>query len=325
MKATFLLLTYKEHIQKEEYKGWFPEHTGWDVGDIAIAHETGDEKVPYLHSHVVVHLKRSRTISKKRTSFGFDFNGIHPHVRFLKGRKAYNDALKYISKEDNDIGVSTEMGMNDWIELCQSSTIDVALSECKNLREVVPVLQMHGALNQGEVETDEWVQDWADNMELNSYQQLWLDMLLRQDNRKILWICDYIGDLGKTTLETYLVVKHGAEILPMKSADAGMMWNGSGIVSFDIVREHEGYVSYRTIEEIKNGRQLTGKYRGRRRICKPPKVIVFSNFYPDKSKLSADRWNILVYGSGPTNIKENVGLNACGACGCSNGCGESSF
>ena len=47
------------------------------------------------------------------------------------------------------------------------------------------------------------------------------------------------------------------------------------------------------MEEIKDGLIYSGKYEGGFANIEHPHVIVVSNFAPELSKLSEDRWNIL--------------------------------
>ena len=51
-------------------------------------------------------------------------------------------------------------------------------------------------------------------------------------------------------------------------------------------------MSYDAIESIKSGIIFNSKYETGQKMINPPHIIVFSNFLPDVSKLSEDRWNI---------------------------------
>ena len=61
---------------------------------------------------------------------------------------------------------------------------------------------------------------------------------------------------------------------------------------FDVTRSDSKMFSYNTLEMVKNGFIMSGKYSGIRRTIMPCPVIVFANFEPDASSLSADRWCI---------------------------------
>ena len=64
-------------------------------------------------------------------------------------------------------------------------------------------------------------------------------------------------------------------------------------VCFDVSRSDASHFSYQTLENVKNGRLVTGKYQGA--VCLLPElpVVVFANFHPLEDKLSADRWDIV--------------------------------
>lgn len=124
---------------------------------------------------------------------------------------------------------------------------------------------------------------------------------MEPDDRTIHWYYDQIGGKGKTALCKYLCVKYNALYLTGKSADmkygitqyldAG---NNPEIVLIDLTRSVESFVSYQGIEEIKNGIFYNTKYESKMILFNSPHIIVFSNFMPEESKLSADRWNITI-------------------------------
>lgn len=61
---------------------------------------------------------------------------------------------------------------------------------------------------------------------------------------------------------------------------------------FDYTRSQEEYISYEALEAVKNGIFYNNKYESGMVVYNTPHVIVLSNFRPDLSKLSADRWRI---------------------------------
>lgn len=64
-----------------------------------------------------------------------------------------------------------------------------------------------------------------------------------------------------------------------------------GIV-FDVTRVSSAEFNYQTLERCKNGYIMSGKYQGSVVSFETVPVVVFVNFYPDKGKLSEDRWDI---------------------------------
>lgn len=118
----------------------------------------------------------------------------------------------------------------------------------------------------------------------------------KPDKRTIHWFWEKTGNVGKTTLCKYLVVKYGAIILSGKSTDmyhALSKAKNKNIILIDVPRTAVGYINYGAIESIKNGLIFSGKYEGCQLVFNCPHVIVFSNEKPDTKALSEDRWNIV--------------------------------
>ena len=114
------------------------------------------------------------------------------------------------------------------------------------------------------------------------------------DPRQIIWIYDSVGGKGKTHLAKYIVGEYGAFYCRGgKTADIAYAYNYEKIVLFDYTRDHEEYVNYGVLEMFKDGMVISPKYESVLKMTDPPHVIVFSNFEPDRSKMSADRWNVV--------------------------------
>lgn len=130
----------------------------------------------------------------------------------------------------------------------------------------------------------------------------------KPDKRTVRWYYDDIGGCGKTTLAKKLCIDYPDEILYMggKANDVkygitsfiydkktGERIRNLRVVIFDFTRSTENFVSYQAIEEVKNGIFYNNKYESRMVTFNHPHVIIFSNFAPDRSKLSDDRWDII--------------------------------
>lgn len=134
------------------------------------------------------------------------------------------------------------------------------------------------------------------------WQQDVLDMLSKPaDPRKIFWFYDSVGGKGKTHLAKYIVGEFGAYYCRGgKTADISYAYNYEKIVLFDYTRDHEEYVNYGVLEMFKDGMVVSSKYESTVKMVNPPHVIVFANFEPDRSKMSADRWDV-------TNLSPSIG------------------
>lgn len=123
------------------------------------------------------------------------------------------------------------------------------------------------------------------------------EILKGMDHRKIHWVFDPNGNSGKTCFGKNKYLTEGICYLKGgKGNDLNnYVYNWKGCMKrfiFDIPRCNEGYVSYNSIEQIKDGTIWNGKYETGLRIFNPPVVLIFANFEPDYNKLSNDRWVI---------------------------------
>lgn len=135
---------------------------------------------------------------------------------------------------------------------------------------------------------------------LRDWQREAFGELMAQSNRQVLWIIDHKGNSGKTFLGLWLGAMHGAfEVTSGKTADIAFAYNYEDIVVFDFSRQKQEFVNYAVIEDFKNGRMFSPKYESRTIRFKPKKVIVFSNWEPDLTKLSEDRWRTMTLSKKP--------------------------
>ena len=119
------------------------------------------------------------------------------------------------------------------------------------------------------------------------------------DDRTIYWYWSEEGNVGKTAFCKYLSVKHEAIALSGKGADVR---NGivdytkhkertPELVLFPIPRSfNSDYLSYESIENIKDMYFYSGKYEGGMICGNSPHLFIFANCEPNYEKLSADRW-----------------------------------
>lgn len=120
----------------------------------------------------------------------------------------------------------------------------------------------------------------------------------KPDKRKIHWFWEPIGNVGKTTLCKYLVVKHDALMLTGKSSDMFNMImkypSKRKIIIVDCPRSQQDFVNYGAIEQIKNGLLFSGKYEGGQCVFNKPHVICFANRPPKQGEdvMSDDKWDI---------------------------------
>lgn len=145
------------------------------------------------------------------------------------------------------------------------------------------------------------------------FQRLILDIVKEEpDERAIHWFYEEIGNVGKSCICKYLIVKHEAIYLTegKKSDLMNLVFNAlqkseSDLIIVDVPRDNKT-VSYKSLEEIKNGMICNTKYETGVKVINPPHIIVFSNFPPDSSKMSKDRWRIYKINEKYEAIKEDI-------------------
>jgi len=145
--------------------------------------------------------------------------------------------------------------------------------------------------------------------ELYQWQKDIVEIIKKEpDNRSIYWYWESVGGIGKTQFCKYLVVHHNAIILGGKGADckyAIIKYEEKHgvypeLIIYDVSRSTNDYISYDSLESIKNGLFFSNKYESAQVIMNSPHLICFANEEPDTSKMSADRWKI--YNIGESNI-----------------------
>lgn len=118
--------------------------------------------------------------------------------------------------------------------------------------------------------------------------------------RKIYWIVDKDGGMGKTTFVKYLrtVYPHLVEVSrENKSADIKMAYTGKFMFLCDFTRSKNAgeYAPWSALEEVKDGFINDSKLKKECRevIANPPWVFVFANEEPMLSTLTADKWCVI--------------------------------
>lgn len=123
------------------------------------------------------------------------------------------------------------------------------------------------------------------------------------DDRKITWIVNNGGGIGKTQLAKHLCLSYPGEVLYVNGAGADVRYGVTKFIEdgghlrtciFGFTKSMESRVSYEALEQVKDGIFYNTKFESKMVIYDPPHVIVFSNWLPDRSKLSADRWDVIV-------------------------------
>lgn len=120
-------------------------------------------------------------------------------------------------------------------------------------------------------------------------------------NRTINWYWEETGNTGKSLFVKYLAFYYNAILIGGKGTD--ILYAATQAVKndpyktyifvFDFERSMELFVSYGSMEKLKNGHWFSGKYESETVMIPPPHILCFANFEPNTDKLSKDRWNII--------------------------------
>ncbi len=120
------------------------------------------------------------------------------------------------------------------------------------------------------------------------------------DSRRINWIWCENGCTGKTTLMKYLMIKHEACSVVNKTNDAMHLLLSRhqnelpiDIICFNFSRTMLDRINYGSMEQIKDGLIISGKYEGGQLVIACPLVLVFANAPPNLEAMSLDRWNVI--------------------------------
>lgn len=154
-------------------------------------------------------------------------------------------------------------------------------------------------------EDGNWVSNFVTKPEpldiLNEFDPWMVDLIeickLKADKRHVYWIHEPIGGVGKSSFCKYLCHKYGATYIDegKKSDLINIIFNlkeitSKSIICIDVPRDNGNKVSYKAIEQIKNGMICNTKYETGMKLFNSPHLIVFCNYPPEFDKLSVDRW-----------------------------------
>lgn len=128
------------------------------------------------------------------------------------------------------------------------------------------------------------------------------------DDRKINFIVDRVGNIGKSSFCTFCDIKGYARNIPNLPSAKDIMravydLKSRPIYFLDLPRpisKKNMFETYSALESLKNGCCFDDRFKFKMRYFEPPTIWVFTNSYPEKGDydlLSSDRWRFW-------NIKE---------------------
>lgn len=188
-----------------------------------------------------------------------------------------------------------------------------------DLREFVERIRLSGPLSMAEMMDEypeiqarypRWVEQVFDVFEprqeveehpLRDWQTDMVAMLDGEpDRRRVVFVVDYTGNTGKSWFIDFYRSTHPDCLVLHPSKHENMAYVLSKcrpkprVVFIDCPREKLDFFSYTFLEDLKNGRVLSSKYETKMVELKNPHVVVMMNSDPDRTKLSNDRFRVIV-------------------------------
>nr|UOF80021.1 rep protein [Cressdnaviricota sp.] len=110
--------------------------------------------------------------------------------------------------------------------------------------------------------------------------------------REVHWRWEPVGNVGKSFFALNFKPVESFIITGGRHADIHYAYAHQPYVFFDWARCSQDTFPYGLVEQFKNGYFLSTKYESTPKRFVVPHVVVFANFAPDLSQMSADRWQI---------------------------------
>jgi hypothetical protein len=269
-------------------------------------HEVGESGTPHLQCYFQLNKQVKITTMHK-------WPGWERMAEIQSARGTDEEASGYCKKDGNfwEIGERKKMGRkgarNDlasiqeaidkgetYDNICETQ-FNTAAKFSKFIKERVQARDSQSQLNS--------LRERYESSVLRPWQNALMDVVLEEANpRKIHWLWEATGNVGKSWMANYMGALHGATVLTSgKKVDLAYIYaqKPTKIVLFDLSRTTEisedsrkHYLDgiYSLAEDLKNGRIVSTKYESKTVFFQPPHVIFFANFEPDYTKWSEDRY-----------------------------------
>lgn len=242
------------------------------------------------------------------------YNKAQEEIGLTQGRlsKAWSDTdtnIKYCSKKETRIDGPWEFGTVPKSEQGKRNDVQVLgemISQGHTIMECFKNPLARNAAIRYKRNAEEFIKmhkrvkyEW-EYPEPNEFQKFWIQYLVENepDKRKIIFICNPKGGIGKTELaKAFLAEKSDETIMIEPHIEMKRVWT--------MYKEKTRYVfinvgkndshDYTMYEKLKDGNKIITMYESSQELVKKPHVIVLCNTKPDITKLSEDRFDIRMY------------------------------
>lgn len=268
-----------------------------------IGKETGETGTPHLQGFIIFANVRRFNNAK---------NTISRRAHLEAARGTSEAAATYCKKDGDFVEFGTFPSSNgkrsDWHELREWIKLQTVRPTPADLVESFPAL--YGRYSRSVLHFIDVLFNPApqEGGQLRPWQRELEEQLAQPpDDRLINFVVDPDGNSGKSWFIRNYSKQHPSDsqdFSVMKRDDAAHMLNTDIRVLFiDVPRTQLEFLRYEFLEMVKNGRVTSPKYDSCQKLMKGnTHIVVFTNEYPDMTKLSADRWNIkVISGTGVSN------------------------
>ena len=285
-RVCFTINNYEPDLPQQFVK--YAEDTKDQINFLVIGEEIGQNGTPHLQGFI--------NIKQNPKTCGIKFwkkeipGGQTAHFEPARGTDLQNE--KYCTKDGPFFKVGEPSEATDtWKEVLEMAKVD--LHEVQKIDPEIFVKHYH----QLKAINDDYNKPKmaADLPELREWQEVALNKLKNQHERRILFVVDEVGGKGKSCLAKHIMTTmnswacQGGKINDLMYAYD----TNAEYVVFDMARcNNPDYYPWNFMENLKNGWFTSTKYKGGLKMFNAPKIIVFMNEEPPRCKLSSDRYEI---------------------------------
>lgn len=287
------MFTINNFSDELEPLDWIPEDSAcvWQS-------EIGKEGTPHLQGYLELDSQQRLSYLKK----------LHPTAHWESRRGTQAQAIDYCTKSDETYvegpwcyGDFKEQGArNDLAALRQMMVDGSDIKEVKDANFDLYCRAKHALDSEYNLIRNERAKQSRlssyDSVEWRPWQAEVIELIKTDpDPRKVHWYYEQTGNAGKSYLANYLICKYDAFLCTGgKVQDIQYAYQGERIIILDLSRTKAEQMDhlYEMIERWKDGSFLSTKYESQMKHFAVPHILAFSNFKPDLTKLSLDRWDV---------------------------------
>lgn len=263
-----------------------------DVRYLIYGKEVGASGTPHLQGHVSFECQRRFSKVKERLPDGAHLEVVRllqHHIEYCKKDGSYRE---YGTPPDP----SQSGKRNDYDEF--RATVASGVFESPELREKHPSIMARYPHYARSVVRDLFPKPAGPPASsLRPWQRRVVELVSGEpDPRKIFFVVDEAGNIGKTYLGKFLLGAHEAVqiIRAGKIADMALQYRiTTKLLIVDVPREKNEHLQYSFLEMVKDGILASPKYQSETKMFPTPHVLVFMNHEPNMDALSADRYHII--------------------------------